>query len=57
MQWYIEHGKDEELRERFQRDLDTGYVNSDNNEFLEKELEAPITMVSTGPKRNEMIYR
>ncbi len=26
-------------------------------EFLEKELEAPITMVSTGPKRNEMIYR
>ena len=26
-------------------------------EFLEKELEAPITMVSTGPARHEMIYR
>ncbi len=26
-------------------------------EFLEKELEVPIPMVSTGPKRSEMLYR
>ncbi len=26
-------------------------------EFLEKELEVPIHMVSTGPKRSEMLYR
>lgn len=26
-------------------------------EFLEKELETPIHMVSTGPKRSEMLYR
>lgn len=48
MQWYIEHGKDGELRERFQQDLDTGYVNSDNNEFLEKELSSvlpPVTLI------------
>lgn len=48
MRWYIEHGKDGELRERFQKDLDTGYVNSDNNEFLEKELSSvlpPVTLI------------
>lgn len=48
MRWYIEHGKDGELRERFQQDLDTGYVNSDNNEFLEKELSSvlpPVTLI------------
>lgn len=48
MQWYIENGKDGELRERFQQDLDTGYVNSDNNEFLEKELSSvlpPVTLI------------
>ena len=48
MQWYIENGKDGELRERFQRDLDTGYVNSDNNEFLERELSSvlpPVTLI------------
>ncbi|MEG2252012.1 MAG: adenylosuccinate synthetase, partial [Clostridia bacterium] len=26
-------------------------------EFIEKELEVPIHMVSTGPKRSEMLYR
>lgn len=26
-------------------------------EFIEKQLDTPIRMVSTGPKRNEMIYR
>lgn len=48
MRWYIENGKDEKLRERFQKDLDTGYVNSDNNEFLEKELSSvlpPVTLI------------
>lgn len=48
MRWYIEHGKDGELREQFQQDLDTGYVNSDNNEFLEKELSSvlpPVTLI------------
>ncbi len=48
MQWYIENGKNDTLRAKFQRDLDTGYVNSDNNEFLEKELSSvlpPVTLV------------
>ena len=48
MQWYIENGKNDDLRAKFQRDLDTGYVNSDNNEFLEKELSSvlpPVTLV------------
>ena len=26
-------------------------------EFVEKELETPIRMISTGPKRSEMLYR
>ncbi len=48
MQWYIENGKNDTLRAKFQRDLDTGYVNSDNNEFLEKELSSvlpPVTLI------------
>ena len=48
MRWYIENGKNDTLRAKFQRDLDTGYVNSDNNEFLEKELSSvlpPVTLI------------
>ena len=26
-------------------------------EFIEKQLEVPIRMISTGPKRSEMLYR
>ena len=48
LRWYIENGRNEKMRAKFQKDLDTGYVNSDNNDFLEKELSSvlpPVTLI------------
>lgn len=48
MRWYIEHGKDAGLKERLEQDLKTAYENSDNNDFLERELAAvlpPVTLI------------
>ncbi len=48
MQWYIENGKNAELKAKFAQDLKTAYENSDNNEFLEKELSSalpPVTLI------------
>ena len=48
MQWYIEHGRNEDLKARLAKDLETAFVNSDNNDFLERELAAvlpPVTLI------------
>lgn len=48
MRWYLEHGKNAEMRRRFEQDLATAYENSDNNDFLEKEVNAvlpPVTLI------------
>ena len=48
MQWYIEYGKNPQLKARLEQDLKTAYENSDNNAFLERELAAvlpPVTLI------------
>ena len=38
LKWYLEFGTNDELKEQFRNLLDSCYVNSDNNTYLEKQL-------------------
>ena len=38
LKWYLEFGTNDELKEQFRKLLESCYVNSDNNTYLEKQL-------------------
>ena len=48
LQWYLDHGRDEERKERVRKALESCHIDSDNNEALEKLADGflpPVTLM------------